>query len=43
MRVGVPVEASDLLGGGEGVGELSHVAHEVDHILYVVVLEEVVR
>lgn len=43
MGGGVPVDAGDLLGGGEGVGVLGHVAEEVEHLLDVVVAEEVVR
>lgn len=43
MLVGVPVEAGYFLGGGESMGVLGHVADEVDHLLDVVVSEEVMR
>lgn len=39
----VPIEPADFLCGGEGVGVLGHIAHEVDDLLDIVVAEEVVR
>jgi hypothetical protein len=39
----VPVYPGDFLRGGEGVGVLGHVAHQVENLLDIVVAEEVVR
>jgi len=41
MRRDIPIHPGDLLGGGESMRVLSHVAHQVDNLTDVVVSEEI--